>query len=362
MFFKDPWQERAAKVITIFFSLLIFAAFVTLCLFLKDLVKLFVFGLMINYLLSNPVRLLTKVIKLRPLAIFITFFVIIGFFFIVGNNLYPIFEEQRQELAQSLPHIKTQIYNFLERADLPPEQFRFSQELMNALDATKETNLLIDFIALLSNNFGENGFYQIVSVSLLKSIDILTGFILTILISFYLLLDGDRLWNLFVNAFPKDYEKHLAKIKIRIDANLYSLVVGQFQIATLTASVMLITYMFLANQFALLLGSLQMLEFIPILGTWVAIIPSILIVLTTSGSTKAIIAASVYLIYTQIIRDYFIAPRIMSSAFGIHPLIVVFGLLIGVQIFGLVGIVISLPIIAIMSAIIDYLFLFKDKN
>ncbi len=362
MFFKNPWQERAAKVITIFFCILIFAACIALGLLLKDLIILFIFGLMINYLLSNPVRLLTKFIRIRALAIFITFAVIITFFFVIGNSLSPIFTEQSEGLAQSLPLIKTQIYNFLENSNLTSEKFQLSREIMDSLDSSEESDLFTDFISLLSSNFGENGFYQIVSTSLLTSINILTSFVLTMIISFYLLLDGERLWNLFVSIFPRKQEKHFAQIKTRIDSNLYGLVVGQFQIALLTAAVMLITYVFLGNQFALLLGSLQMLEFIPILGTWIAIVPSLLIVLTISGAQKAIIAASVYLVYTQIIRDQIIAPRIMSAAFGIHPLMVIFGLLISIQVFGLLGLVVGLPIIAIISAVIDYLILFKDRN
>ncbi len=362
MLFKDPWQERSAKVTTIFFSLLIFAAFIALGLLFKDLVKLFIFGLMINYLLSNPVRLLTKLIRIRALAIFTSFAAIITFFFVIGSSLSPVFTEQSEGLSQSLPYIKTQIHNFLENSSLSAEKLQISREIMDTLDSSEETNLFTDFISLLSNNFGENGFYQIISSSLQTSINVLTGFVLTMIISFYLLLDGERLWNLFVSIFPKKQEKHFAQIKTRIDSNLYGLIVGQFQIALLTAGVMLITYIFLGNQFALLLGSLQMLEFIPILGTWVAIVPSILIVLTTSGTQKAIIAASIYLVYTQIIRDQIIAPRIMSAAFGIHPLMVIFGLLISIQIFGLVGLVVGLPIIAIISAVVDYLILFKDRN
>ena len=220
----------------------------------------------------------------------------------------------------------------------------------------------VDFVSTVGNSFGYQNFYQVFSISIVKSVNIITACVLTLIISFYLLLDGERLWQLFAGVFPQHYLKHLIEIKKRIDSNLYSLVVGQFKIAMMTASVMLCTYFFIASKFAILLGSLQMLEFIPILGTWTAIIPSILIVLATSGQTKAIIAASVYLIYTQIIRDHIIAPRIMGSAFGIHPLVVIFGLLIGIQIFGLIGIVVSLPIIAIASAVVDYLIKFKDTS
>ena len=99
----DLWTNRAAKALTIVLYLLIFIAFVALGLLLKDLLKLFIFGLLINYLLSNPVRYLTKFLKIKAIAIFVCFSVIIVFFFTLIKLLYPIFQEQWSALGSSLP-------------------------------------------------------------------------------------------------------------------------------------------------------------------------------------------------------------------------------------------------------------------
>ncbi len=357
---NNLWSNRAAKALTIVLYILILATFVFLGLLLKDLLKIFVFGLLINYLLSPLVKYLTKFLKIKPLAIFLCFSIIIVFFTALINLLYPVFKEQSAELGSSLPGLSTQIRYLLANGQTSDEIRSVLEMILDILENHRYS--FVDFISTLGNNIGYENFYQVFSGYLTKSIKIITECVLTLIISFYLLLDGERLWQLFAGAFPEHYAKNLKEIKKRIDSNLYSLVIGQFKIATLTATVMLCTYCFIANEFAILLGSLQMLEFIPILGTWTAIIPSILIVLATSGQTKAIIAASVYLIYTQIIRDHIIAPRIMGSAFGVHPLVVIFGLLIGIEVFGLIGIVVSLPLIAIISAIFDYLIKFKDSS
>ncbi len=357
---KSPWTDRAAKALTISLYITIFVAFVVLGLMLKDLLKLFIFGLLINYLLSNPVKYLTKFLKIKAIAIFLCFSVIIVFFISLINLLYPIFEEQWSGLGSSLPDLSVQIRYLLTNTQINGDVHNLLQMILDTLENHQHS--FTDFISTVGNNFGYENFYQVFSISLVKSVNIITGCILTLIISFYLLLDGERLWQLFADLFPQHYSKHLIEIKKRIDTNLYALVVGQFKIAMMTATVMLCTYFFIASKFAILLGSLQMLEFIPILGTWTAIIPSIIIVFATSGQAKAITAASIYLIYTQIIRDHIIAPRIMGSAFGIHPLVVIFGLLIGIEIFGLIGIVVSLPIIAISSAVVDYLIKFKDSS
>lgn len=356
----SPWTNRAARALTIVLYLLILITFIALGLMLKDLLRLFVFGLLINYLLSKPVKFLTKFTKLKGIAIFFCLSTIITFFILLINWLYPIFREQCSGLSSSLPQLVIYIRDLLDNTQISGNIQTLLKMILDIL--VNNQHSFADVVSTLGNNFGYANFYQLFSTSIVKSINIITECILTLIISFYLLLDGERLWQLFTNLFPKPYIQHLTEIKKRIDYNLYSLVIGQFKIASMTATVMLATYFLIANKFAILLGALQMLEFIPILGTWTAIVPSIIIIFSTSGQSKAIIAASVYLIYTQIIRDHIIAPRIIGSAFGVHPLVVVFGLLIGIQIFGLIGIVVSLPIIAISSAIVDYLIKLKDSG
>jgi predicted PurR-regulated permease PerM len=356
----NPWTDRAAKALTVVLYMLIITAFIFFALMFKDLLKIFVFGLLINYLLSTPVKFLTKFLKVKAISIFLCFSVIIVFFVTIVNLLSPIFNEQYANLSTSIPQFSVQIRSLLSSAQVTGDIRNVLEMILATLE--NHSYSFTDVMATLGNNFSYEDFYQFFSMSITQSINIITNCVLTLIISFYLLLDGEQLWQSFAGLFPEHYLKHLTEIKKRIDSNLYSLVIGQFKIATMTAAIMLCTYFFIASEFAILLGSLQMLEFIPILGTWIAIIPSILIILATSGSAKAIIAASVYLIYTQIIRDQIIAPRIMGSAFGIHPLVVVFGLLIGIQVFGLIGIVVSLPIIAVSSAIVDYLIKFKDTS
>lgn len=315
-------------------------------------IKIFIFGLLINYLLTQPVKFLTKYIKFKALAILICFITIFGFFFLVVQLLSPTFQEQASNLGESLPQLANQLRKLLSNTQMPNDLRILLRDVLKILEG--DGNFLTQIVNIMENNLGYDRFQSFFSQSVIKSVNIITEFVLTMITSFYLLLDGDKLWELFTKLFPHSYAKHLTEIKKRIDINLYSLVIGQFKIACMTAGVMFITYLFVASKFAILLGSLQMLEFIPVLGTWIAIIPSIFIVFATSGQTKAIIAATIYLIHTQIIRDQIIAPQIIGSAFGIHPLVIVFGLLIGIQIFGLVGIVMSLPIIAIASAIVDY--------
>ena len=110
---QSPWTERAAKALTVVLYILVLIAFIALGLMLKDLLKLFVFGLLVNYLLSNPVRFLTRFLKIKAIAIFLCFSLIIMFFVTLVNLLCPIFMEQWSALGSSLPELSVQIEYFL---------------------------------------------------------------------------------------------------------------------------------------------------------------------------------------------------------------------------------------------------------
>jgi predicted PurR-regulated permease PerM len=329
----NVWQEKSAKTQILFFSVLLVIIAILALYFLRDLITIFMFALLINYLLNKPVSFIYRFIKFKALIIFIALISILFFFISLGNYLYPLVLEQITILQNNLPLIESNLDHI---------SLRFF--------GTNTNDLINYYINVVSSKIDYQNFTALLSALLLSSITILTTFIITMITSFYLLLDGDKVWTLFTSLFHKDTRTQLELIKERIDTNLNALVLGQFKIACLTAFVMFSTYLIIGNKYAILLGALQMLEFIPVFGTWIAIIPSIVLIAATSGTDSAMLALSVYLIYTQIIRDHIIAPRVIGKAFGVHPLAVIFGLLIGIKIFGLVGIITSLPLIALISA------------
>jgi predicted PurR-regulated permease PerM len=334
----NSWQILSAKVLTIFLSVLLVIISVVGVYLLKDLITIFMFALLINYLLTKPVHFIYRFLKFKALIIFVALILILFFFINLGNYLYPLVLEQINILQTNLPIIESNL-----------------DHISIKFFGTNTNDLINSYMKVISEKIDYQNFSGLISGLLLSSINILTAFVITLITSFYLLLDGDKVWSLFTKLFPPNFKNHFDEIKTRIDTNLNALVLGQFKLACLTAFVMFSTYLIIGNKYAILLGSLQMLEFIPVFGTWIAIIPSVLLIAATSGTDCAMIVLTVYLIYTQIIRDHIIAPRIMGNAFGVHPLAIIFGLLIGIKIFGLIGIIVSLPLIALISACVNYL-------
>jgi predicted PurR-regulated permease PerM len=97
-------------------------------------------------------------------------------------------------------------------------------------------------------------------------------------------------------------------------------------------------------------------EIIPVLGAFLGAIPAVLIALLIKdgGFTMALIVAGLFLVAQQI-EGNILVPRIQGGSTGVHPLWVLFGTLAGTALYGVVGAIFAVPIVAIVAATIRYL-------
>jgi len=108
------------------------------------------------------------------------------------------------------------------------------------------------------------------------------------------------------------------------------------------------------TDYALLIGLwVGLMEFIPVLGAFLGAIPAVVIALISSP-VQALIVAGLFLVAQQI-EGNILVPRIMGGSVGVHPLWVLFAVLAGTALYGIVGAIFALPVVAIISATIRYL-------
>jgi predicted PurR-regulated permease PerM len=344
------WQIKALQLLV--FSLVGFLAilFIKVTISINEVLIAFFLAILINYLLSKPVTFLTKYIKFRLISVLLIYIIFIASITFIGIYVIPMLSDQLKALVASLPKIlnklESSLHNLTQilydnQIEIPEISFNKDKALQKILNAIE------------NSNFSD---YKLLVTNLVKKFfNVLIYVILTLISSFYLLLDGDKIWNLFLVPFSARIRDNLDSIKVYVDRGLYAFIIGQFQIATLTTLVMLTTYFILDAPYAVILGSLQMLEIVPVLGTWFAIVPSILIIMFSTSFSKGLIAFVVYLIYTQIFRDNFIAPAIMGGALGFHPLAIILSLIIGAKLAGPIGIIFALPVIALVGSIFQFI-------
>ncbi len=176
--------------------------------------------------------------------------------------------------------------------------------------------------------------------------------ILTLLITFYLLVDGWRIRNFTLSFVPADQRERARNITDRIGHRMGGWLLGQ---VTLSASIGLASYIGLTilgvNNSVLLAVIAAVGEVVPLIGPIISAIPAVIIAFTQSP-VKALLVIALYIVIQQL-ENNILAPRIMSRAVKLHPLAVVLAILIGGQLLGIVGALVAVPTTTALAVILN---------
>ncbi|MBE7411462.1 MAG: AI-2E family transporter [Leptospiraceae bacterium] len=186
---------------------------------------------------------------------------------------------------------------------------------------------------------------------------LITYLIITPIISFFLLLEGDKLYkNLIVVVPNRFFEMTLMithKINEQITSYLKSLVI-QGGIMTVIVSIgFYLIGMEYFLIFGIFVGITNSIPYIgPILG---AVLPAIFSILDNNPSTGVSGVLGV-IIFAQLFDNIIVQPTIIAKSVSLHPLIMIFGVVAGGELFGLPGMLFSIPILSILKVSITILY------
>ena len=189
--------------------------------------------------------------------------------------------------------------------------------------------------------------------------ELLFSLVLIIVVSIYMLLDMDRLAAAIDRRFPPAPGSQ--PLLRRVEGAVAGYVKGQLLVSLIIGAsagvgLWLIGTLGWAegqDDYALLFGSwVAVAELIPYLGPWLGAIPPIIYALVTDP-VSAIWVTLLFLGIHQI-EGHVVVPKVMGTALRLHPLLVIFGLLAGGQIYGLPGVFLALPTLAAPRAIWEF--------
>jgi predicted PurR-regulated permease PerM len=113
--------------------------------------------------------------------------------------------------------------------------------------------------------------------------------------------------------------------------------------------------LFVIGRYTLLIGLwVGITEIIPVLGAFLGAVPAVLIALFVGGFWKALVVAGLFLVAQQI-EGNILVPRIMGGTVGVHPLWVLFATLAATALYGVIGAVFAVPLVAIVASTLRYL-------
>lgn len=310
----------------------------------KNVITPFIYALVLGYLLNPAVDFLEgKKIK-RPLAIIIMFLAIFSVISIIFATIIPTLGRDVSVLASELPSI----FKFVERAvyEIQMGEITFVPEFLTELiDFESELGRIQE---LLKNSVTQ------ISAVIMASTGTLLDIVMTPIITFYYLNDKKKLIGGIKGLIPLKHLNAIEKILTDIDKVLGGFIKGQIIVAAFVGVLTGIGCAVIGVPYSITIGLVTgITNIIPYFGPWIGGILPVLLALMNNPITALWVV--IWVLVVQQIESSFISPQIMAHSVGLHPLTVMFSVLFFGNVFGIIGMIIGVPLTGTIKVLINYL-------
>jgi predicted PurR-regulated permease PerM len=291
------------------------------------------------FLLNYPVQFLERGRISRQWAVTIVLLLTLLLLILIGITLVPLVINQTIQLTDRIPDWLNSFQNQLKQLQGIAQTRRLP--LINFEILTKQINASIENL-LKELPLGAVGFAGTLVSTLVNTI-------LVIVLAFYMLLYGDRLWYGLVNLLPEKIRLPLSK-SLRLNFHYFFLsqfLLAMFMVASLTPIFLVIRIPF-AFLFAVVIGISQL---IPFIGATLGIgFVTILLLLQNWWLATQLAFFSILM---QQVKDNLIAPKLLGNFIGLNPIWIFVVILVGFEIAGLLGTIIAIPIAGTIKGTFD---------
>ncbi len=303
----------------------------------------------ILYYLMNPTvdYLERKGIK-RIYSIFGLFILVVGLIVWGVVVIIPKIQEQSLSFADNLPGYLTIIENKVNEILSDPifSQVQDQIEASNEKLITSMTDLIQNLSKSTIQNLGS--FFGAVATIVLAVITM--PFIL-----FYLLKDGRQLAPYFVKFLPTKMRQPSLLVLKEMNDQVSSYIRGQLTVAFAVAIMFMIGFSLIGLDYAITLGiAAGFLNLIPYLGSFLAMVPAVFLGIV--GGPILLVKVLIVFVIEQTIEGRFISPLVLGNELSIHPVTILLVLLTSGKLFGLVGVILGIPVYAAAKVIITHVF------
>ena len=345
------------KVLKILFFLLIVLAIysvvlinkewkiVSLILNIINVISPLFIGILIAYLFNPLINRLTKRKLNRALATSIVYITILVLIYLFCSYLFPSLGKEINDIVKYFPSVFDSINVFINNLLNKLNIDSIAQENITV----NIRNILNDYLIEFTTNIPSK------TISLLSTFVSKIGtLLLSLIISFYLLIDFDRAIKNIYLFIPKNHRESTHTLLSNISEQIFSFVKGT---GLITLGVFLVS--FISFQISGLRGALflalwnAITNIIPYVGPYIGGMPIVMFAFVTDYKLGIIILIIVLLI--QLIESYILHPIVMSKTMKLHPVTIIIGLLVFGHFFGIVGMLIATPATAVIKTIILFI-------
>ncbi len=312
---------------------------------LRAVLLLLAFSVIFCYLIAPLVDLAERPLRFgnsawrmpRALAISIVYLLLIGVVVFALDRVAPLFSDQLSAFWENMPNYARQLDQYVKSLEALPSRYRLPSGWGQSL---------IDWVSTLK--FEAVQWVRVIANSIVRLALALPWLVLIPVIGFFFLKDAKDLSQKFLLSLPQADMRYRLTIFLQEVSHTLAAYVRAQLIACLLVGMIEGSGLWLMGLryplvFAVAAG---LFEFVPIVGPVVLGGTAILVASFHSWQSALIIAG--FLAVYRIIHDYVIYPRLLSKGVEIHPVAVILAVLCGAELGGVVGVFLSVPIVALL--------------
>lgn len=328
---------KTARFLLVFLAT---AAGIWLLYLVREIFLTFFLAALVAYICYRPVRFIEKKGVGRVGAILLFYSLFISFIGLVLWVSIPIMIKEIGDLARLIPQYALQAQGLADSLQTSPMSQKVGVMVGENLARVEKTvyGSLQNFINSLHIFLGR-----------------MIAIVFSPILAFYILHDWEKIRDNFLDLFTPGGRRDAVLLFSKIDQVLMEFLKGNLLVAVLVGGMTGLTAALLGVRLPLLIGlGATLAEFIPFFGAFLGAIPALIIAFSQSLKIGIYMLLAVLII--QQLEGNIISPKIIGARLGMHPLLMVFALLAGGELFGIWGLLLAVPLVAVMRVLAAWVF------
>lgn len=308
-----------------------------------SIVLAYLFNPLVDHLQERGLRRLHGV-----LAIYLG---IIAIIFILAFIVVPNSTHEIRSLIQNMPDYFNNISDFFDNI-----YYRYTATLGELPPILQGVDSIINENINRIENFLTDGIRTIVR-GVVTFFTKIVSIVLTPILTLYFLVDKEMFIKRVKELIPKKYKEEILYLAREIDVSVSQFVRGRILLAIFVGIATTIVLLIMDIDFAIVIGFITgVSDIIPYIGPFLGFLPAVIFAFISSP-IKAVWIGIIFVLI-QWVENNILAPKIIGHRTGMHPLTVLLSLIIGGSLFGVIGMIFSVPMVAVIK--IFYVF-FREK-
>ncbi len=303
----------------------------------------FILAAILAYIINPLVDFLSRKVKLnRTFSVILVYFILLGIFVIGSVILTKRIVEESSELQSFVTRL---VSTTNQQVQTLPDWIQ--PTVSDALTSVEKTGIVSASPSLLA--------------IFPKAISGLVSFVIFLFSMFVFLKEGGSLMDKFLHLVPNDYKIEVEILIRKLNSAFGGYLRGQLFLVFFVSSVLFISLSILGVKFSLVLAIFSGLaEIVPFIGPIVAGAIASFVALNSQNSNFGLnpyqLLFAVIIVYFVLrqLEDYFVTPYVMGKITKLHPLIILFAVIAGGHTFGIMGLILAVPVAAFFRILLEF--------